>query len=211
MPEYVSPPIWLNAHSLDPRIVVGDYTYFDRHISLEIFTPDDRIEIGKFCSFAKNVVIFGGGNHLTTRATTFPFKWLSTEAQPAERHADAANKGTTIIGHDVWVGHGATILSGVKIGSGAVVGAQAVVSQNIPAYAIAVGNPAKVIRYRFKPKTIERLLTLSWWAWPPAKIAANLELLYANPDEWPPILQLKEAQAEVLTLMGLPTTEADSG
>ena len=118
-------PFGLNAHSQDPRIAVGDYTYCDKHISLAVFTPDDRIEIGKFCSLAQDVVIFGGGNHVMTRATTFPFKWLSTEAEPEERHTDASNKGKTTIGHDVWIGHGATFLSGVIIGNGAVVGAKA--------------------------------------------------------------------------------------
>ncbi|MEH1820377.1 MAG: hypothetical protein V7L31_15080 [Nostoc sp.] len=77
MLEYASPLIWLNAHIQDPRIKVGDYTYFNRRISLGIFTPTDRIEIGKFCSLARNIIIFGGGNHVMTRVTTFPFKWLS--------------------------------------------------------------------------------------------------------------------------------------
>jgi acetyltransferase-like isoleucine patch superfamily enzyme len=204
MLEYASPPIWLNAHIQDSRITVGNYTYFNRHISLAVFTPDDRIAIGKFCSLAKDVVIFGGGNHIMTRATTFPFKWLSAETEPEERYTDAASKGTTIIGHDVWVGHGATILSGVNIGNGAIVSAQAVVSRDVPAYAIVVGNPAKVIRYRFKPETVERLLELAWWDWEPAKIAANLELLYANPDEWEPEIQLKEPKGESLKFIGMP-------
>jgi acetyltransferase-like isoleucine patch superfamily enzyme len=124
-------------------------------ISLAIFTPDDRLEIGKFCSLAKDIVIFAGGNHLTTRATTFPFKWLSTKSQPEERYTDSANKGATIIGNDVWIGYGATILPGVKIGNGAVVGAKAVVAKDVSAYAIVVGNTAKVVRYRFQPETIE--------------------------------------------------------
>ncbi|MEH1836964.1 MAG: hypothetical protein V7L29_34230 [Nostoc sp.] len=85
-----------------------------------------------------------------TRVTTFPFKWLSVEASREERFTDAAAKGTTIISHDVWVGQGATILSGVKICNGAVVCAQAVVASDIPAYAIVVGNPAKIIRHRFE-------------------------------------------------------------
>jgi acetyltransferase-like isoleucine patch superfamily enzyme len=120
MLEYTSPPIWLNAHILDPRISVGEYTYFDRYLSLAVFTPEDRIEIGKFCSLAKDVVIFGGGNHVMTRTTTFPFKWLSAEAEPEERYMDAASKGKTIVGHDVWVGYGATVMSGVNIGNGAI-------------------------------------------------------------------------------------------
>jgi acetyltransferase-like isoleucine patch superfamily enzyme len=207
MLEYTSPPIWLNTHIQDPRITVGDYTYFDRHISMALFTPDDRINIGKFCSLAKDVVIFGGGNHITTRTTTFPFKWLFAEIEPEERYTDAGSKGTTMINHDVWVGYGATVMSGVKIGNGAVVGAQAVVAKDIPAYAIVVGNPAKVVRYRFKPETIERLLELSWWDWESAKIAANLELLYTNPDEWRAEIQVKEPSGQKLKLIGMPAAE----
>ena len=142
MAEYNSPPIWLNAHVEDARIAVGDYTYFDKHITLALFTPNDRIEIGKFCALAQDVVIFGGGNHVMTRATTFPFQWLSADATPKERYADAKDGKKTMLGHDVWIGHGATILSGVNIGTGAVVGARAVVAKDIPPYAIAVGNPA---------------------------------------------------------------------
>jgi len=211
MLEYTSPPIWLNAHIQDPRITVGEYTYFDQRISLALFTPDDQIEIGKFCSLAQNVVIFAGGNHITTRTTTFPFKWLSATSEPEERYTDAANKGATVIGHDVWVGHGATIMSGVKIGNGAVVGAQSVVAKDVPAYSVVVGNPAQIVRYRFKPETIERLLELGWWDWEESKIAANLDLLYTNPDEWLNNLQLKKAQGDRLNLVGMPTTEHDDG
>jgi acetyltransferase-like isoleucine patch superfamily enzyme len=211
MLEYTSPPIWLNAHVQDSRITVGEYTYFDQRISLAIFTPNDRIEIGKFCSLAKNVVIFAGGNHIMTRTTTFPFKWLSATSKPEERYTDAANKGATVIGHDVWVGYGATITSGVKIGNGAVVGAQSVVAKDVPAYSVVVGNPAQIVRYRFKPETIERLLDLCWWDWEESKIAANLDLLYTNPDEWLNDLQLKEPQGDRLNLVGMPAAEHDDG
>ncbi len=146
-----------------------------------------------------------------TRVTTFPFKWLSTASEPEQRYTDAANKGATVIGHDVWVGHGATVLSGVKIGNGVVVGAQAVVAKDVPAYSIVVGNPAKVVRYRFQPETIERLLNLCWWDWEESKIAANLDLLYTNPDEWSQELHLREPQGEVLNLIGLPAAEHDDG
>ena len=53
------------------------------------------------------------------------------------------------IGHDVWIGHGAIVLPGRRIGTGAVIGAGAIVTKDIPAYAIAVGNPARVMRQRF--------------------------------------------------------------
>ncbi len=52
------------------------------------------------------------------------------------------------IGEDVWVGEKASILRGADIGSGAVIGSQAVVKGPIPAFAIAVGQPARVLRSR---------------------------------------------------------------
>ena len=56
--------------------------------------------------------------------------------------------GEVEIGDDVWIGAGAKILMGAKIGRGAVVGANAVVRGEIPDYAIAVGSPARVVKYR---------------------------------------------------------------
>lgn len=52
------------------------------------------------------------------------------------------------IGRDVWIGRGACILPGVAIGDGAVIGANSIVTRNVPPGAVAVGAPAKVIRYR---------------------------------------------------------------
>ncbi|MCD8410901.1 acyltransferase [Tenacibaculum finnmarkense] len=57
-------------------------------------------------------------------------------------------KKPIIIGNDVWIGAQVTILKGVKIGNGVVVGAGSVVTKSLPDFAIAVGNPAKVIKYR---------------------------------------------------------------
>jgi acetyltransferase-like isoleucine patch superfamily enzyme len=62
--------------------------------------------------------------------------------------AQAAEIGEVIIGNDVWIGAGAKILSNSHIGDGAIIGSNAVVTSDIPANAIAVGVPAKVIRYR---------------------------------------------------------------
>lgn len=53
-----------------------------------------------------------------------------------------------VIGNDVWIGSRVTILPAVKIGDGAIVGAASVVTKDVPPYAIAVGNPAVVKKYR---------------------------------------------------------------
>ena len=52
------------------------------------------------------------------------------------------------IGRGAWIGRGAAILKGVHIGAGAVIGANSVVTSDIPENAIAVGVPARVLRYR---------------------------------------------------------------
>ena len=81
------------------------------------------------------------------------------------------------IGHDVWIGRNVVLLGGISIGHGAIVGAYAVVAKDIPPYAVAVGNPAQIIRYRFDPETIAALLDMEWWHWPDeviAKRAADL-------------------------------------
>lgn len=52
------------------------------------------------------------------------------------------------IGNDVWIGSRVMILPGVHIGDGAVIGGGAVVAKDVPEYAVVVGNPAKVVKYR---------------------------------------------------------------
>jgi acetyltransferase-like isoleucine patch superfamily enzyme len=54
----------------------------------------------------------------------------------------------TRIGSDVWLGAGVTVLGGVAVGDGCVVAAGAVVTEDLPPYAVAVGVPARVVRYR---------------------------------------------------------------
>jgi serine acetyltransferase len=68
-----------------------------------------------------------------------------------------------VIGNDVFIGANVTILDGVTIGDGAVIGAGAVVSKDIPPYAVAVGCPIRVVRYRFDEEKIEALKRIEWW------------------------------------------------
>jgi serine acetyltransferase len=69
------------------------------------------------------------------------------------------------------------VLSGVTIGNGAVVGCRAVVTRDVPDYAIVAGNPATIMRMRFNPETVDRLLETAWWNWDPATVRKNLALM----------------------------------
>jgi acetyltransferase-like isoleucine patch superfamily enzyme len=73
------------------------------------------------------------------------------------------SRGHIRIGNDVWIGLNATLMDNITIGHGAVVGACAVVTKDVPPYAIVVGNPAKIVKYRFSPEIIERFLRIEWW------------------------------------------------
>jgi len=87
------------------------------------------------------------------------------------------------IGNDVWIGANVFInFSKVKeIGDGAIIGSNAVVLEDVPPYAVVVGVPGKVKKYRYTPEQIECLLRVKWWNWTDEEINENAELLY-NPD-----------------------------
>jgi serine acetyltransferase len=89
-------------------------------------------------------------------------------------------KGDITIENDVWIGAKSTIMSGVKIGNGAVIGATATVTKDVPPYAIVVGNPGKIVKYRFTEKQIDLLLQISWWNWDEEKIKKEFKTLWSS-------------------------------
>lgn len=109
---------------------IGNYNYIGPGVII------NNSLLGNYCSIAAYTQI-GGMEHDYSKFSTSTF----------------LNKGIkhekVVIGDDVWIGAGVYIKAGVNIGKGAVIGAGAIVLENIPEYAIVVGVPAKVIKYRF--------------------------------------------------------------
>jgi acetyltransferase-like isoleucine patch superfamily enzyme len=165
--------------ALPSGATVGRHTYGHDWNTFQIYIPAARIVVGAFCSIASEVRILAGSEHIATRATTFPLKAVLFD-RDAGNSGDVLDKGTTVIGHDVWLGLRATVLSGVLVGDGAVIGAGAVVSRSVPPYAIVAGNPAQIIRYRFEPQVRRRLLALGWWDWDDEDIRALKEWFVAD-------------------------------
>jgi acetyltransferase-like isoleucine patch superfamily enzyme len=159
------------------------YSYGIENIRVRDWGEGADVRIGAFCSIADNIEIFIGGNHHTDWVTTFPFGHIHEDVFPYHGENHPTTKGDVLIGNDVWIGSGATILSGVTINDGAVVAAKSVVVKDVPPYAIVGGNPAKVLKYRFSPDQIERLLKNPWWELPESRINELIPLLCSNDIE----------------------------
>jgi virginiamycin A acetyltransferase len=121
--------------------------------------------------------IMNGGNHLTEAFSAYPFAIFGNGWEQAMAGKEYPYKGDTIIGNDVWIGHNATIMPGVHIGDGAIIATNATVVKDVAPYTIVGGNPATEIRKRFDEKTIQQLLALQWWNWPPERVTRNLDFL----------------------------------
>ena len=156
---------------IDRRVVIGDYTYGITEETVLLFKKSDRVTIGKYCSIAYGVKIIASGEHYYGRAANYPFR---ARCLGDDGESETSSKGEVRIGNDVWMGARAIVLSGVTIGDGAVIGAGAVVTSDIPPYAIAVGVPARVLRYRFSKSQIQDLLQIQWWDWEHSFILSRL-------------------------------------
>ncbi len=138
-------------------IEIGKYSYLNEPYSSGWYNnaclitgEKPVVKIGRYTSIGKNCQFI---------LTQHNYKKIST----CPDLGDIFCRDNIVIGNDVWLGMNVTILDNTTIGDGAVIGAGSVVSGAIPPYAIAVGNPAKIIKYRFSPDEIEKLCESKWW------------------------------------------------
>lgn len=158
---------------------MGDYAYVVNDADI-IYT-----EIGPFCSIASHVRI-NPGNHPLERVALNHFTYRSSAYGLGEDEAgffDWRRSRPVTLGADVWVGHGAIILPGVTVGTGAAIGAGAVVTKDVPDFAIVVGNPARVLRFRFAPDLCAALRRIAWWHWPQERLREALHGIRTLPAE----------------------------
>lgn len=161
---------------LNGNITIGNNTTINGP-GTEFYSSINQIKIGNFCSIARHTAI-QDHNHDMNCITTYFIKYHIFKEN--SRNYDLVSKGDVIIGNDVWIGTQSVILTGVTIGDGAIVAANSVVTENVPPYAIVGGTPAKVLKYRFSPDIIEKLLEIKWWDWDLEKIRRNKDLFYGD-------------------------------
>jgi phosphonate metabolism protein (transferase hexapeptide repeat family) len=148
----------------------GDYSYVVNDADI-IYTT-----VGRFCSIAAHTRI-NPGNHPLAKVALSHFTYRSSAYGMGPDDAaffDWRRSYRAVLGNDVWIGHGAILLPGVKVGNGAAIGAGAVVSRDVPAFAVVVGVPARVVRYRFAPEIIAALERIAWWDWPHDRLGTAL-------------------------------------
>jgi acetyltransferase-like isoleucine patch superfamily enzyme len=108
---------------------------------------DDAIDIGAHCLFAWGTIV----TDLTTpRPEDIGRRrraLIDTTNDPSRRLRPMADTKPVHIADNVWVGFDAVITGGVSVGRGAVIGCKAVVTENVPPYAVVVGNPCRIVRY----------------------------------------------------------------
>ena len=155
---------WLRKHivkSIFRRcgddVIIKQGAYFGQGNDIEI---GHRSQIGHNARIEQGVilgddVVMGPDVYIMTNAHAF-----DDPDRPINQQG-ALPLRPVVIGNDVWLGTRVVVMPGVRIHDGAVIGACSVVTRDIPAYAVAVGSPAKVIRYRGNQQPAEVSLRAS--------------------------------------------------
>ncbi len=132
-----------------------------------------RCTIGMFCALGDGIHIVTS-NHDMNRANVNGM--LCKEARFRSPFID----GPVNVGNAVWIGDDVLIMPGVTIGNGACIAAGAVVTNDIPGWSVAMGNPCRVHHLRFGFDMIDLLERIQWWRWPDEKIFANKRFFDAD-------------------------------
>lgn len=167
------------------RVIISENVSIGKYTSIvgpntQIVSKINKISIGSFCSIASGVKI-QEYYHKYNRISSY---YINRNIFNKNIKEDIYSKGEVIIEDDVWIGSNVVILSGITVGRGSIIGAGSIVTKDIPKYSIVGGNPAKIIKSRFKSQeTIKYLESLKWWEWDNKKLRENIQLFNKSEDE----------------------------
>lgn len=123
------PDVWITMPA-PARVRIGAGTFLNIGVMVAAL---DLVEIGEHCMFANGCMVTDSNHRFDDRQRPVPWQGFTS-------------KGPTRVGGNVWCGAHVVITSGVTIGERCVIGANSVVTTDIPAFSVAAGAPAKVIR-----------------------------------------------------------------
>lgn len=103
-------------------------------------------------------------------------RWYFEGVEPIEKYVEKDRR--IRIGNDVWFGQNVLVTNYANIGNGVIAGAGAVITKDVPDYAVVVGVPARIIRYRYLPEEIACLNEIAWWDWSDDEIRERYEDFY---------------------------------
>ena len=153
--------------------IINDYSYTSENCQIIHSHIKKFVNIASYVRLnpSQHPMSWASQHHIQYRKEMFGF------GVDDESFFDWRREQRVEVGNDVWLGHNVVIMGSVTIGDGAVIGSSSVVTKDIPPFAIAVGNPARIIRYRFDEKIIESLQNIAWWNWEQKKIKNTNENL----------------------------------
>lgn len=159
-----------------PVIYVGRGTYSGviELLSQALMTDGKNevhlIYVGRYTSIGDNIQIICNMNHDYKSVYMGVISDYAIESEEnnyrrkvGQNYRFLNEKGTVVIGNDVWIGNNVTIVANCVIGNGAVIGAGSIITKDIPPYTIWAGNPAVQIGTRFDCEINEKLNKISWW------------------------------------------------
>jgi acetyltransferase-like isoleucine patch superfamily enzyme len=125
----LEPGVWITAPG-EARVRIGAGSFLNLGVMV---AAAELVEIGEHCMFANGCFVTDANHRFDDPDQPVPWQGFNT-------------KGPTRIADNVWCGAHVVVTSGVTIGERCVIGANSVVTEDIPAFSIAAGAPAKVLR-----------------------------------------------------------------
>ncbi|PTD97358.1 CatB-related O-acetyltransferase [Pseudothauera lacus] len=153
--RFASPCMIYGGGGVMTDVSLGGYSYLVPPFEAS------HLSIGNYCSIAGGFRV--GLGHPVNLLTASPVAW-----RPWMEGCDFPGRTSydylsTRIGSDVWIGTNVIVKAGVSIGDGCFIGAGSVVTRDLPPFSVAAGNPCRVIRSRFNPELLQRILLARWF------------------------------------------------
>lgn len=156
-------------------------------------------EVGAFCGFAPGTDVVS--NHAVDYISIHPMIYYDKKLNPVLKKYEDSEKALWYfsgvqpkglvrnlkkihIGNDVWLGKNVLITNSANIGNGVIAGAGAVITKDVPDYAVVVGVPARIIRFRYTSEEIDALNKIAWWEWSDEEIRERFDDFYLPVEEF---------------------------